>query len=501
MDITTWQPSSLVEASADSTSASTTHSQSPPAPLSLNGITRRYCREELIVSPIRWTGRHVELLQFSFTELIPEPVTAATTVVTEKDYSEEKSGTRHLKDFFDFYYKPLMREQGIWLLITTDACPLVIYTPPVRLTFGSSIDKNLHSMAFYLKDSTTGIKEHKLPVAALVDQGRIEELRKDYLGISRCKQWCHWNRPMCRLYEKKWKKLMPPVMLHDPYIIALLIGLAQQKRRYLREINSPEEAMTGKLLSQVVHTYNSRGRCKQKGEESYWGCLFLYQADIPSSLLDMFERPNVPPPESPSVEVRIIRVNYLPLATFRARLLELMLPGTAAATAAAEEAVAQVIMAQVTAPEVPMPRTMAQETMAQTTITRATMTQADIAYATMDQATMTQADLVYATMDQATMTQADLVYATMDQATMTQADTTHAYMDQATMTPADMTQAYMAQETMIPADMTQPYMAQETMAQAAAHQYAGQKRKFEGQHVDQPFPQWAPSGYAMDGYY
>jgi hypothetical protein len=53
-------------------------------------------------------------------------VTAATTTVTEADYSEERSGTRHLKDFFDFYYKPLMREQGIWLLITTDACPLVI---------------------------------------------------------------------------------------------------------------------------------------------------------------------------------------------------------------------------------------------------------------------------------------------------------------------------------------------------------------------------------------
>jgi hypothetical protein len=102
-------------------------------------------------------------------------------------------------------------------------------------------------MAFYLRDSTTGIKEHKLPIAALVDQGRIETLRKEYLGISRCQQWCHWNRPMCRLYEKKWKKLTPPVMLHDPYITALLIGLAQQKRRYLREINSQEEAMTGKI--------------------------------------------------------------------------------------------------------------------------------------------------------------------------------------------------------------------------------------------------------------
>jgi hypothetical protein len=111
---------------ASTASTDSTTQTDVEAPLSIFGITQRYCREELYVSPIRWTGRHAELLHFSFSGPFPEPVTPACIETTEAEYSEERSGTRHLKDFFDYYYKPVMREQGIWLLITTDTCPLVI---------------------------------------------------------------------------------------------------------------------------------------------------------------------------------------------------------------------------------------------------------------------------------------------------------------------------------------------------------------------------------------
>ncbi|KAL6893432.1 hypothetical protein GGI43DRAFT_185630 [Trichoderma evansii] len=436
--------SSLTATNTDTNSTSsivsTTSATQPEAeaPLSLFGITRRHCREELFVSPVRWTGRHVELLHFSFTGPFPEPVTVASTETTEGEYSEERSGTRHLKDFFDYYYKPIFREQGIWLLITTDACPLVIYEEPLRLTVGTSIVKNLHCMAFYLKDSTKGRKVHKLPVAALVDQGRIVDLRKEYLGLSRCKKWCYWNRPMCCVYLKKWKKMTPPVPLHDPFITALLIGLAQKKRRYLQEIESSEEARTGKLFCQVVHTYNSRGRCKEKREEAYWGWLYLYQADIPSSLLDMFEQPKIAPPETPYIDVRITKVNYSPLATLRARLLELMLPGNAAATAAAETDVWQTVAHKV-ATEAMMEfehGTMAQETMAQNNM---------VATSAAPLATTTQTSMAQ-------------VQPIMDQAAM-----------------------------------AQPAVDKTVTEQAVFSQNAGQKRKFEDDHYDPPSQRWAPS--------
>jgi hypothetical protein len=47
---------------------------SPPAAESLYGIIRRHGRERLLVRPLYWTNRHLELLQISFDEptLAPE---------------------------------------------------------------------------------------------------------------------------------------------------------------------------------------------------------------------------------------------------------------------------------------------------------------------------------------------------------------------------------------------------------------------------------------------
>lgn len=49
----------------------------------------------------------------------------------------------------------------------------------------------------------------------------------------------------------------------------------------------------------------------------------------------MFEEPKIAPPETPYIDVRITKVHYYPLATLRARLLELMLPGNTWQTTAA----------------------------------------------------------------------------------------------------------------------------------------------------------------------
>lgn len=118
---------SSTSTSTNSTSTATTLQPDVEAPLSLFGLTRLHPREELIVNPVRWSGLHTELLNFHFHGPYPEPPPpASVAAITEAEYSEERSGTRHLKHFFDYYYKPVFREQGIWELITTDATPLVI---------------------------------------------------------------------------------------------------------------------------------------------------------------------------------------------------------------------------------------------------------------------------------------------------------------------------------------------------------------------------------------
>ncbi|KAH0497167.1 hypothetical protein TgHK011_004496 [Trichoderma gracile] len=314
-------------ASSSSSSHSASECSSPQTALSLYGIARRHCREEILVTPLRWTGRHLELLQCSFAEPLSEPITAATYSMTEEDFSEQRSGTLHLEDFFRYYYKAQFREQGIRLLLTRDGCPLVAYDS-VRLYFNGCVAKRMECVSLCLQGDDQEALEHRRPVAGLIDRSHIEVLRKETIGYrSR-----HYNPPILRLYNKKWRKISPPEPLYDPYIVALLIGVAQQKRRHFQEVNSSEEAIKGMVFSQVLSTLYSKGKSEVKGEEAYMGWLYLYQANIPSSLLDMFEDANAPPSAPPSVSVQVITISYAPLATLRARLLELLLPETLAST-------------------------------------------------------------------------------------------------------------------------------------------------------------------------
>ncbi|KAL7947729.1 hypothetical protein V8C42DRAFT_363295 [Trichoderma barbatum] len=343
MDIATYKSSLTAEinrsaGASPSPTSSSYHSSSSPSPpstsksaapaisaLSLYGIARQHCREEIIITPLRWTGRHLELLKCSFEKPLPEPLTPATYAITEADYSDERSGTRNLEEFFRYYYKAPFREQGIRLLLTTDGCPLAPYDA-LGLYFNGSIIKRLECVNLCFRSSMNRTIRYKRPLVAFIDRGHIELRRKESIGYRSMRA----NPPIMRLFIKKWKKISPPEPLYDPYIVALLIAVAQQKRRHFYEINSHHETSKGFIFSQVLSTFYSKGQCEVKGEEAYHGWMYLYQAKIPLSFLDMFDNPKLAPSPPPSVSVQVITVSYTPLATLRARLLELMLPETLA---------------------------------------------------------------------------------------------------------------------------------------------------------------------------
>lgn len=57
-------------------------------------------------------------------------------------------------------------------------------------------------------------------------------MRKDTLRCFRATRYS----PLCdTIWQNRWKKLNPSEPLHDPYIVALLIAVAQEKRRHLHE--------------------------------------------------------------------------------------------------------------------------------------------------------------------------------------------------------------------------------------------------------------------------
>ncbi|KAL6809500.1 hypothetical protein GGI42DRAFT_340613 [Trichoderma sp. SZMC 28013] len=147
------------------------------------------------------------------------------------------------------------------------------------------------------------------PVAAYIDLGELERLRKDTL---RCYLPRQYN-PLCyTIWDNRWKKLDPPEPLHDPYIFALLIAVAQEKRKHLQEANFTPEPQTNFVSSQVLCSFKSKEHLR------------LYTANIPSSLLEMFNDPSWSPPSPFSVSIQIYVVPISPEHTLRARLLRLL---------------------------------------------------------------------------------------------------------------------------------------------------------------------------------
>ncbi|KAK4077341.1 uncharacterized protein Triagg1_3673 [Trichoderma aggressivum f. europaeum] len=291
------------------------------AKLSIYGIARQHCGEELIINPIRWTARHLKLLRCSFERLLPEPLTPAAYAVTEADYTEERSGTPYLHEFFHYYYKAQFREQGIRLLLTADGCPLIAYDA-LGLYFNGGVIKRLQCISLCLRSSTHQTLRYQRPLVALIDRDHVLARRRQSVSY----RLMRFNPPIIRLFNNRWRKVCPPHPVYDPYIVTLLIGVAQQKRRHFQEINCNREASKGTIFSQVLHTFYSKGQCEVVGEEAFNGWMYLYQANIPISFLDMFDDPKYAPSTPPSVSVQVITIRYSPLATLRARLLELMLP-------------------------------------------------------------------------------------------------------------------------------------------------------------------------------
>lgn len=76
----------------------------------------------------------------------------------------------------------------------------------------------------------------------------MPSLRHDSIKIPRCNKV---NPPIARLRQKRLRRLKPPTEVEDPYIVAILIALAQEQRQVNRrqgtEVVTAEKATaTGK---------------------------------------------------------------------------------------------------------------------------------------------------------------------------------------------------------------------------------------------------------------
>ncbi|PNY27615.1 Uncharacterized protein TCAP_02464 [Tolypocladium capitatum] len=290
-------------------SASEAASQFPSwASVSIYETARRHCRERILVQPLQWTSRHLELLQCSFTDPRPAPPTA------QSNFTGDRDGRKYMRHFFVCTYKYVGRECSIRALLASPECPLEWRTD-LSLRLHDCPLVTLPCTAFFLRDESESESAMLArPIAAHIERGHITTLRMNTL---RSFTSSRHNPPVDAIRSIKWKNLVPSEPLHDPYIAALLIALAQQRRKMLdRGVRPRDKAGVTEWPFKVL--------CTNEDKE----IMQLYSANIPSSLLDKFDYPSVPPPEPTSISIQITCIYYKPLETLRDRLLALILPAT-----------------------------------------------------------------------------------------------------------------------------------------------------------------------------
>lgn len=87
--------------------------------MSINQLIRVFPRERLIVAPLSWTSRHLEVLQCSFEIPAPAPPT------TQANFTGEEAGLIHICRLLFTWYT-LRSDRAMLGFIASPECPLKI---------------------------------------------------------------------------------------------------------------------------------------------------------------------------------------------------------------------------------------------------------------------------------------------------------------------------------------------------------------------------------------
>ncbi|UKZ64339.1 uncharacterized protein TrAtP1_005556 [Trichoderma atroviride] len=287
-------------------------SPSSPNAASLYGIAQRHSRERILVQPLRWTSRHLELLRISFDEPSPAPNIEITDCYKGPAAPEE---TR-LEYLLQRFHLLKSREDYFGALLCCGS-PISFFWADFHIALNRPSINLLSSPApcegicFSMPRAQWPDPEY--PIGAYIDRERIAELRKESLHFHMCNPQ---NAPVYSMLNHKLEQLRPTNPFKDPYIAALLIAVAQERRSILRA-EKPEDLSTLAIYpSQVLYSSESRDY------------IHLYKADIPCSFLDMLDYPKIAPPEVPRILIQAFKIPRTPVGTFRDRILALVLQTT-----------------------------------------------------------------------------------------------------------------------------------------------------------------------------
>lgn len=192
----------------------------------------------LLVDPIRWTSLHLNILGCSFTR----PCEAMPT--SQANHAEHCSCKDIITQFLIYREKYHFREKYILQLLTADQTLLssfvfswsvsmnsakhALYRNDLGLYLNRKVAVRLTCNTLYVRNKGVTSAVLEQPVAAYIDH--------DHLKAMRAKRYT--NSP--GNHYERLRKIQPGEPTQDPYIVALLIALAQKTRSSTKNVDSKE---------------------------------------------------------------------------------------------------------------------------------------------------------------------------------------------------------------------------------------------------------------------
>ncbi|KAL7950083.1 hypothetical protein V8C42DRAFT_309441 [Trichoderma barbatum] len=289
----------------------------PLETLSIKQLMRLHCGDKLWVHPVQWTSRHLEVLQCSFDESPPPLPSQQHMDELDKLLAAESCNGAAKKIYNDSAKKLFasdlwrVREACLRYIIGSDGCPLVPFMTiqTIRFFYGGRLVSSLPCQSYASRHGNKAASGVGMAPIALVsiDCQHIKQLRYEQMLYTRGRRF---SIQTDELHQRHVRRLTPSNRLRDPYLVALLLAVANHQRE--RTISSIWTRAS--FWPQVAMTDH---------EDE---CIHLFAAHISSNYLNKFDFPSRRPAKSAQQPLVIhhIPIQIQPHDTLRHRLLQIL---------------------------------------------------------------------------------------------------------------------------------------------------------------------------------
>ncbi|KAI3260490.1 hypothetical protein CBS147309_7597 [Penicillium roqueforti] len=305
-----------------------------PQPDSIQAILRDNCGTRLYVRPIAWTSNQLRLLTCQFRPQKERRPQNPQTQPASQDPGFH--GDRAADDAVQI--KPVKGRSRRAMISANHLAgrfALDVKKAAVKTILGTyDIEySDSDNLQFYFnrravaRIRTEGVFTNNsvAPNLAYITFGKIQLLREKHVSYTPPRKRNRSNEPGFRVWEKKLKLLEPQNPVEDPYIVAILIALAQGQRRAQQQESQgadseiKPENQTSHVDADITSSANSRtaDSCSLSTEQmarntansfkvqvlAHSGIvadtLYVYTANIDSEFLDKFDEPSHYSPSCP----------------------------------------------------------------------------------------------------------------------------------------------------------------------------------------------------------